>query len=86
MATGLKIFNTNGTLQLDMSSRTFRLLAVAVVNGSGSLTVTGFSGNIQAAVDTASNGSPAVTVNQSTGEVSWTYSGTERGVVRVLEF
>ena len=88
MAAGIKIFNANGTLQLDTSNRTFRLLTVAIVNGSGSINVIGYSGNIQASVVTAGSQPPTTTVNQDTGEVSWTYppGDNQRGIVRVLEF
>lgn len=88
MAAGFKIYNSNGSLQMDTSSRTFRMLMSTSVNGSGSANVLGYSGNIQAVVETAGLQPPTVTVNQSTGQVSWTYPAgdTSRGVLKVFEY
>lgn len=74
MAAGLKVFNANGAVRLDMSSRTFRLLAVINTGTSnGSVTVLGASKNINVQFLSLSNKKPTAAINQDTGVVSWTF-------------
>jgi hypothetical protein len=78
MSAGLKIFDANGVLQVDMGSRLFRLLSVVNVGTSdGSVTIIG-ADNINVQILSTADKKPDITINQDTGVVSWVFDPAYR--------
>jgi len=79
MATGLKVFNADGSLQFDLTNRLFRTLktiAVGTTDGSSTFTKGPNDTVITASIDTTGI-PPQVTVGSTS--VSWAYGDVPAG-------
>lgn len=81
MPQGIQVFNTDGSLQFDTSSRVYRVLTVALAGGvSGSLTNTGLStGTAIINVLPGVSGAIPPTVTVTGNTVSWSYTDSSSG-------
>jgi hypothetical protein len=88
MADGIKVYNEDGSLQFDTTSRLFRTLTISDTSTAGSVTIPGASsqGTVLASVtpinDSDTAGPPNATVSGDT--VSWT-SGV-RSNINIMVF
>ena len=75
MAHGFQVFNADGSLQFDLSSRLFRVLTVSVTTANGSVTDPRIaSGEMVIAVNGSRTDRKAPVVIRSGNTVSWDYS------------
>ncbi len=81
MAIGIKTFLQNGSLQLDLTNRTFRMLTTQLVGSGGSFTSAELAGGtpIVGVIGSDDNGRKPPTVTVSGNTVSWSHGSTPVG-------
>ena len=87
MPSGLQVFNQDGSLQFDSSSRLFRVLTVADIgaNNVGTVTVPNVQGTLRVVAQAASDTGEAPAITVSGNSMSYDYRGqTNRQQTRVV--